>query len=281
MGVPTVTQDTALEVVPRRSAPGPSVPGPAARVRRLLASAPGGPTDPGTALLAAALARFEAPADLRVRGGLGSGRRTLATALRARRGWRVTVEDLDVIAAAGAVSGATPTIAPDVEIICLRTAPCRHEEAWVRRPRRHPMMVVATGMDDGRGAGAGAGGVGAGGVSAGGAGTGGVSTDGVSTDEAAEAGDRDDDEVAVAGDPGPVTTRRAPSRPAWARGLPAVDARDPEDRSVDSVVAFVERALDALPTVRLARLEVELERLAVHPEIGELAEAALCALDLS
>ena len=44
-------------------------------------------------------------------------------------------------------------------------------------------------------------------------------------------------------------------------------------------MTFVERALDGLASVRVARLEAELERLAVHPEVGELAEAALCALD--
>lgn len=254
VGVPTVTQDTAEKDPTRRCAPDP-----AARIRRLISSTPdgtaapeparagvAGPDDahlgtvhpdavhpgtlhpdvahPGTELLSAALARFDAPVDLRVRGGLGSGRRTLAAALRARRGWRVTVEDLDQIAA----PGARPAAAPDVEILCLRTAPCRHEEAWARRPRRHPMLLVATGRYD---------------------------------------DDNDDD------------TGHSISRPRWARGLPAVDARTPEDPSVDTVVRFVERALDALASVRVARLEAELERLAVHPEVGELAEAALCALD--
>ncbi len=231
--VPTVTQDTAAKDVAR-----PLAPDPAARIRRLITSTPNGavapePTHPGAELISAALARFDAPVDLRVRGGLGSGRRTLAAALRARRGWRVTVEDLDSLAA----PGAPPAVAPDVEIICLRTAPCRHEEAWARRPRRHPMLIVATGSYD--------------------------------DDDTARA------VVAGTGGPGPVDG----PRPRWARGLPAVDARDPEDRSVDTVVTFVERALDGLASVRVARLEAELERLAVHPEVGELAEAALCALD--
>lgn len=242
MDVPTVTQDTAAEDATR-----PSAPDPVARIRRLLASTPSGSTDPGSTLLAAALARFDAPADLRVRGGLGSGRRTLATALRARRGWRVTVEDLDVVAA----PGEPPAPAPDVEIICLRTAPCRHEEAWVRRPRRHPMLIVATGLDP---------------------------VEGVNENKQDEKKQDDDDETSGTTGTG-AHTRVGPARPRWARGLPAVDARSPEDRSVDTVVSFVERALDVLPAVRVARLEAELERLAVHPEIGELAEAALCALD--
>ena len=232
--VPTVTQDTAAKDVAC-----PLAPDPAARIRRLITSTPNGanapgPTHPGAELISAALARFDAPVDLRVRGGLSSGRRTLAAALRARRGWRVTVEDLDSLAAPGAPAAA----APDVEIICLRTAPCRHEEAWARRPRRHPMLIVATGRFD--------------------------------DDATASA-------TAAAGTA--LSDTEDSRRPRWARGLPAVDARSPEDRSVDTVVTFVERALDVLTSVRVARLEVELERLAVHPEVGELAEAALCALD--
>lgn len=215
MGVPTVTQDTAVEDAER-----PAAADPAARIRRLIgstpdSSAPTGVAPSAAALLGTALARFDAPADIRVRGGLGSGRRTLAAALRARGGWRVSVDDLDVLAA----PGAPPTTAADVEVICLRTAPCRHEEAWIRRARRHPLLVVATGVDD-------------------------------------------------------------DARPRWARGLPAVDARSAEHRSVDGVVVFVERALDSMPSLRAARLEAELERLAVHPEAGDLAEAALCALEL-
>ena len=197
------------------------VPDPVARVRRLLGSSPevGDRRDRVAAspALTGALARFDAPVEIRVRGGLGSGRRTLATALRTRRGWRVTVDDVDEIAA----PGATPRPVPDVEILCLRTAPCRHEESWIRRARRHPLMVVAVGVGD------------------------------------------DDDTVA---------------RPAWARDLAAVDPRDPKHRSVDQVISFVERALDALPSLRVARLETELERLAVDAEVGDLAEAALCAL---
>lgn len=88
----------------------------------------------------------------------------------------------------------------------------------------------------------------------------------VATETDDDDNDNDNDETGV-------------SRPRWAHGLPAVDARNPEDRSVDTVVRFVERALDALTSVRVARLEAELECLAVHPEVGELAEAALCALD--
>jgi len=234
--VPTVTHDTEPQAPVR-----PESPDPAARVRRLLSSArersgrsvdPAvGPVvyDPGAyGPVEEALARFDAPVDIRIRGGLGSGRRTLAAALRARRGWRAQVDDLDVLAAPGAPA----TTTPDVEIVCLRTAPCRHEEAWVRRPRRHALLVVATG-------------VGGGGADGG--------TDG---------GESDDDEVL----------------PRWARGLPAVDAREPGHRSVDGVVSFLERALDALATVRVARLEAELERLAVHDEVGDLAEAALCVL---
>ena len=197
----------------------PESPDPVARVRRLVGSArerSGKPVDVGSdwcAPVDAALARFDAPVDIRIRGGLGSGRRTLAAALQVRRGWHAQVDDLDELAAPGAPA----TVAPDVEVVCLRTAPCRHEEAWVRRPRRHALLVVATGIDD---------------------------------------------EVP----------------PRWARGLHAVDAREPEHRSVDGVVDFLERALDALAAVRVARLEAELERLAVHDEVGDLAEAALCVL---
>lgn len=219
MRVPTVTHDTEPPAPVR-----PERPDPAARVRRLVSSAR--ERSAGSAVVAvdagglapveAALARVDAPVDIRIRGGLGSGRRTLASALRARRGWYAQVDDLDVLAAPGAPVAA----APDVEIVCLRTAPCRHEEAWVRRPRRHALLVVATGV----------------------------------------AGDDDEDP------------------PRWARGLPAVDARQPGHRSVDVVVSFLDRALAALAEVRVARLESELECLAVHDEVGELAEAALCAL---
>ncbi|MDX2356324.1 hypothetical protein [Dietzia sp. PP-33] len=205
--MPIVTQDTAL-----RTAGQPTTTDPASRVRRIVGSA-GENGGTGLRELELALARFDAPADLRVRGGLGSGRRTLAAALRTRRGWRPTIDDLDVLAAPARPAGAPP----DVEIVCLRTAPCRHEEAWMRRPRAHPLLVVATGVD-----------------------------------------------------------RAEP--PRWARGLPAVDARRAADGSLDVIVSFVDRALHGLTAVRTARLEAELERLTVHPEVGDLAEAALCAL---
>lgn len=228
--MPTVTDDTGPQAPVR-----PENPDPAARVRRLIRSArersggsAGVAVGPGgCAPVEAALARFDAPVDIRIRGGLGSGRRTLAAALRARAGWRAQIDDLDVLAAPGAPAA----LAPDVEIVCLRTAPCRHEEAWVRRPRRHPLLVVATDA---------------------------LPADHDDNNE----DDHDDDEA----------------RPRWARGLPAVDAREPEHRSVDGVVTFLERAIDSLATVRVARLEAELEQLAVHDEVGDLAEAALCAL---
>lgn len=228
MPVPTVTDATE----PQTPA-GPSGVDPAARVRRIVGSARGGRADSadtvdivdstGMRLLESALARFDAPVDIRIRGGLGSGRRTLAAALRARRGWRPAVDDLDVLAA----SGAAVTAPPDVEIVCLRTAPCRHEEAWVRRPRRHGLLVVATGVDN-------------------------------------KNEKNDDDASAV---------------PHWARGLPAVDAREPSDGSIDPVVLFVDRALRRLAEVRVARLAADLEELSAHGEVGELAEAALCALE--
>ena len=210
--MPIATPDTAPDLaVP------PSTVDPASRVRRVIGSARdrlGEDPAPGhLAALDQALARFDAPVDLRIRGGLGSGRRTLAAALRTRRGWRAVVDDLDVVAAPGRAAGAPP----DVEIVCLRTAPCRHEEAWVRRARSHALMVVATGVDD--------------------------------------------------EDP-----------PRWARGLPAVDAREPSDGSLDPVIAFLDRALDGLGAVRVTRLEAELLGLAVQDGVGDLAEAALCAL---
>ncbi|MEH6820528.1 MAG: hypothetical protein V7706_11355 [Dietzia psychralcaliphila] len=210
--MPIVTQDTAL-----RPAVQPTIADPASRVRRIIGSAReqggNGLSTDGLRELELALARFDAPVDIRVRGGLGSGRRTLAAALRTRRGWRPTIDDLDVLAADGrAVS--TP---PDVEIVCLRTAPCRHEEAWLRRPRAHALLVVATGVD-------------------------------------------------------------GAEPPRWARDLPAVDARRASDGSIDVVVSFLERAVDGLAAVRCLRLEAELERLSVHHEVGDLAEAALCAL---
>ncbi|MFN3340297.1 MAG: hypothetical protein ACK40Z_11420 [Dietzia sp.] len=210
--MPIVTQDTAP-----RPAVQPTHADPASRVRRMLGSArEHGVNDietDGLREVESALARFDAPVDIRVRGGLGSGRRTLAAALRTRRGWRPTIDDLDELAAPGRPVG-TP---PDVEIVCLRTAPCRHEEAWVRRPRAHALLVVATGVD-----------------------------------------------------------RADP--PRWARDLPTVDARRASDGSIDVVVTFLDRALDGLAAVRGARLEAELERLAVHDVVGDLAEAALCAL---
>lgn len=220
--MPAVTRDTT----PQPGAAAPPGPDPAARVRRLVGSArehagtgTGTGTDSGTdaaglRALESALARFDAPLDLRIRGGLGSGRRTLAAALRGRRGWRAEVDDVDGLARPDAPAGR----APDVEIVCLRTAPCRHEEAWLRRPRVHPLLVVATGVHD-------------------------------------------------------------EARPRWAEGLHAVDARRAEHSSVDAVVGFVDRALENLGAVRTARLAAELERLAVRDGVGELAEAALCALD--
>ena len=196
---------------------GPGDADPAARVRRLIGSARERDGSAGLRELDSALARFDAPVDLRIRGGLGTGRRTLAAALRTRRGWRPAVDDLDLLAGAGGPVGCPP----DVEVVCLRTAPCRHEEAWLQRTRVHAVLVVATGVD--------------------------------------------------AEDP-----------PRWARGLPAVDARRPGDRSIDSVVSFLDNALDpalgGLAAVRTARLEAELERLAVHDRVGDLAEAALCGL---
>lgn len=209
-----------MQTVPRDAAAqpvvSPSYPDPASRVRRIVGSARehGGADPAGLQAMDAVLARFDAPSDVRVRGGLGSGRRTLAAALRDRRGWTPAVDDLDALATPHAPVG-TP---PDVEIVCLRTAPCRHEESWIHRPRRHALLVVATGLDD--------------------------------------------------------TTR-----PRWATDLPWVDARHPADASLDPVVDFLDRALDALPRIRVTRLSAELERLAVHDTVGDLAEAALCALD--
>src|SRR5699024_6203876 len=164
----------------------------------------------------------------------GSGRRTLAAALRERRGWRAVVDDLDVIAAPGAPAAAPP----DVEIVCLRTAPCRHEEAWIRRPRAHALLVVATGLDH--------------------------PDDGEGQVEGGKGGDDDEN-------PAP--------RPRWAVDLPAVDARCVDDISLDVVIGFLDRALDALPAVRAARLEADLMQVAARGGGGDLAEAALCALD--
>lgn len=230
MRVPTVTD--ATEPQTQADPPGAD---PAARVRRIVASSGArsglAADSDGLRLLEEALARFDAPMDIRVRGGLGSGRRTLAAALHARRGWRISVDDLDSLVA----PGAPVPVPPDVEIVCLRTAPCRHEEAWVRRPRHHGLLVVATGIS---------------GSNADGTGTG--------TDKS------DDDNATTA---------------HWARGLPAVDAREPADGSVDLVVSFVDRALRRLAEVRVARLSADLMELAAHLEVGDLAEAALCSLD--
>lgn len=233
MRVPTVTD--ATEPQTRADPPGVD---PAARVRRIIGSSgarSGVPADSeGVRLLEASLARFDAPVDIRIRGGLGSGRRTLAAALRARRGWRASVDDLDSLVASLVTPGAPVPVPPDVEVVCLRTAPCRHEEAWVRRPRRHGLLVVATGMsrnDD---------------------------------DNPGHPENADDDNAAT---------------PHWARGLPAVDAREPSDGSVDLVVSFVDRALRRLAEVRVARLSADLEELSAHLEVGDLAESALCSLD--
>ena len=227
MRVPTVTDATEPQ-----TQEDPPVAAPAARVRRIVASSGArsevAADSDGLRLLEEALSRFDAPMDIRVRGGLGSGRRTLAAALRARRGWRISIDDLDSLVA----PGAPVPVPPDVEIVCLRTAPCRHEEAWVRRPRHHGLLVVATGIS-------------------------GSNADG------ADKSDDDDN----------ATT------PHWARGLPAVDAREPADGSVDLVVSFVDRALRRLAEVRVSRLSADLMELAAHLEVGDLAEAALCSLD--
>lgn len=233
MRVPTATPDTAPGTAVPCTAPDPAV-----RTRRIIGSAReqghGGVDTAGLRDLEAALARFDAPVDLRIRGGLGSGRRTLAAALRERRGWRAVVDDLDVIAAPGAPAAAPP----DVEIVCLRTAPCRHEEAWIRRPRAHALLVVATGLDH--------------------------PDDGEGQVEGGKGGDDDEN-------PAP--------RPRWAVDLPAVDARCVDDISLDVVIGFLDRALDALPAVRAARLEADLMQVAARGGGGDLAEAALCALD--
>src|SRR5699024_21999 len=54
---------------------------------------------------------------------------------------------LEAALAVSAAPGAPAAAPPDVESVCLRTAPCRHEEAWIRRPRAHALLVVATGLD--------------------------------------------------------------------------------------------------------------------------------------
>src|SRR5699024_9675269 len=69
------------------------------------------------------------------------------------------------------------------------------------------------------------------------------------------------------------------TRPRWAVDLPAVDARCVDDISLDVVIGFLDRALDALPAVRAARLEADLMQVAARGGGGDLAEAALCALD--
>jgi hypothetical protein len=89
-------------------------------------------------LLAEIASGMEAPPHVRIIGGSGAGRARLASALEAA---------LDVCCEVVDANAPLPGSAPDIEVFAWCTAPCRHELQWLRRPRRHPAVVVATRAD--------------------------------------------------------------------------------------------------------------------------------------
>lgn len=89
-------------------------------------------------LLAEIASGLEAPPRVRVVGGPGAGRGRLAAALETALDVRCEVVD---------ANRTLPATVPDIELFAWCTAPCRHELQWLRRPRRHPAVVVATRAD--------------------------------------------------------------------------------------------------------------------------------------
>ena len=215
--------DSALPPLPM--APDPQLVG---RVRRILDGVGTERTDadPARRALSAALARHDAPPDLRIRGPVGSGRHSLARTLHSRRGWRFAVDDIDRVAAA-----ADPPSTPDVEVLLLCTAPCAHELRWIDRPRIHPMLVVVTAEPSGP----------------------------------------------VPADPsgaGSASARR--DRPPWVRGRLSVDVEDADHPGTDRLIHQLLRAMASVPALRAHRLATELEVMAADPDLGDVAESALC-----
>lgn len=118
----------------------------AAAVIRRHAAALGAPSGSGLSadahrygrLLADIASGLEAPPRVRIVGGPGAGRGRLAAALESSLDVRCEVVD---------ANGQLPGSVPDVEVFAWCTAPCRHELQWLRRPRRHPAVMVATRAD--------------------------------------------------------------------------------------------------------------------------------------
>lgn len=117
----------------------------ASAVIRRHAAALGAPSGGGVSadtrygrLLAEIASEMEAPPHVRIIGGSGAGRARLASALEAVLDVRCEVVD---------ANAPLPGSAPDIEVFAWCTAPCRHELQWLRRPRRHPAVVVATRAD--------------------------------------------------------------------------------------------------------------------------------------
>lgn len=107
-----------------------------AAVDRALPAAPTTPADHAfAAWLSAQHPALDAPCAIRVLGAAGSGAPEIAAALDTHPRWAVEAVDSD---------DPPPPTAPDIEVLCLCTAPCTHELAWLERPRRHPMLLVAT-----------------------------------------------------------------------------------------------------------------------------------------
>ena len=89
-------------------------------------------------LLAEIASGMEAPPRVRIVGGPGAGRARLAAALTHALDVRCEVVD---------ANRSLPGSVPDIEVFAWCTAPFRHELQWLRRPRRHPAVVVATRAD--------------------------------------------------------------------------------------------------------------------------------------
>lgn len=78
---------------------------------------------------------LDAPCTIRVLGAAGTGAADVAAALDQFPQWSAHAVDSD---------SPLPPCPPDIEVLCLCTAPCTHEAEWLARARRHPMLVIIT-----------------------------------------------------------------------------------------------------------------------------------------